>query len=647
MRLFRRIFASFLTGAIFTSLAVAQVPEGINTYATVPELPVIDQPVTIYVNINNWNITDTEAITAYTGTVTTASDSKTGWRNLKGDWGDVSNTLTMENDSIYSLTINDINAYYAVPESEEVVRIAFIARGTSGGNVSGQTSDIFIDVFAEEPVSIFSYVPEAATDRDMIVVTWNINDTETPTRNDLNGYTDTTYIHTWGGEGSAGSFVGPNWGNNDAKWMCETVNDSIRRFYYAPSVRELMDFAENATVESLGILIRNKAANGQTNDFTIDLESDIVVDLSMVDPLLMVPATPTQNEPIYIYIDAKNYMRSNGDKLNPESTLSAWSGLTTDVSSVSKDWQYQVNAEWGGFGDSTLFERVNDTIHRWSIKSLKDVYGVNTAEEDVFRIALIARDTAGGAVSKQTDDLFFEVYGELPLETAFTTQPAVVTENDAFVVTINPELADHDKSLFSLMDTIKADTLGVYAHTGVSQAMYYDDVAEWQNVLEDWAVNTAKNEAVAVTSNIVRFYVLPDAREKYSVADTMSALGVHFVLRNEAGSAQTADLFVPFDTTGLNLGAKPTVGIDQEITDLDGLTVYPNPVDDILYLRFEQAEDAKITFYNAVGQVLHTAYTEREELISIDVGEFARSNSLVFYRVDSGKKVTSGKVLVY
>ena len=604
----------------------------------------IGEPLTIYVNVHHYGITNTALVTAYTGTVTTASDGKTGWRNVKNsDWNDISLTMTMENDSVYSFTINDINAFYAVPAGEEVVKLTFIARGSTGSDVSGQTSDIFIDVFKELPTTIFSYQPADATDKDMIVVTWNINDVDTPSRNHLQGYTDTAYIHTWG-NGTLGAIVGPGWGENDTKWMCETVNDSIRRFYYEPSPRALMQFGESASVESLGILIRNKAANGQTNDFTIELDSDVDVDLSMVDPLMIFPATPTQDEPVYVYIDAKNYNRAEGGQLDPASTLSAWSGLITSGSSSLTDWKYQVNADWGGYGDSTLFERVNDSIHRWVIPSFADKYKINLAEEDVFRIALIARDTIAGAVTNQTDDLFFDVFGELPIETAFTTQPALVTENDAFVVTINPELADNANSLFSLLDTTKADTIDVYAHTGLSLAAYSDDIKDWQNVLAEWSENIPAAKAIPVTSNLVRFFVYPDARVKYSVEDSLSALGVHLVLRNEDGTAQTADIYVPFDTTGINLGLKPVTGV--QLNELGGVIVYPNPASDVLFIEFDKAQSSKVNFYNTIGQVLYTRQSEKSELLSIDVSEFAQKNSLMFYTIESEGKIKSGKILL-
>lgn len=385
MKLLRRIVAGMITGMVFTSMAVAQMPDDIMTWATDPAMPVTDQPVTIYVNVNHYGITDLEAVTAYTGTVTTASDGVTGWRNVKNaDWNDVSLAMNMENDSIYSYTIDDINAFYGVPATEEVLRLTFIARGSLGGNISGQTSDIFIEVYG---------------------------------------------------------------------------------------------------------------------------------------------AMPTADMPVQ-------------------------------------------------------------------------------------------------------------------------TQPAVVKEDGAFVMTFDPAFADHSNSLYTFLNASEQpDTIGVWVHSGVTLAAYSDAVNNWQNVLTDWGENTDETKAMVITPNVVRFYVYPDSRVKYSVEDSLSVIGVNILLRNEDGSAQTSDLFVAFDTTGYNLGLTPVDNVD--LSELEGVAVYPNPAKEMLYVRFDQAQSAKITFFNSVGQVLHTEYPENTELVTVNIREFAKSNSMVFYRIESNNKVRSGKVVVY
>lgn len=647
MKTLRQFMTSLLVSAVFASIAFSAVDPGtVSTYATDPALPLIDQAVTIYVNVNHFGITNIDTVTAYTGTVTTASDSKTGWRNVKNsDWSDISVEMTKENDSVYSLQIPDINVFYGVPATEEVVRITFIARGTKNKAVSGQTSDLFIDVFAADPTTVFSYLPTSASDKDMVVVTWNINDTDTPSRNDLEGYADTTYVHTWG-HGTLGAIVGPGWGENTSKWMCDAVNDSIRRFYFAPTVRGLFEMGASATVDSIGILIRNKEANGQTNDFVINLSSEVEVDLADVDPILMVPEFPTQNDPVYVYLDAKNYMRGNGDTLDPASIISAWSGLVTSASSDKADWLHQVNADWGGFGDSTLFERVNDSIHRWAIPSFTDKYGVDLASEDVFRLAIIARDTAGGGINNQTDDIYLEVYGDMPTDTTHTIQPAMITENDAFVITFNPENVGDDNNLFPLLDTNMVDTIGVWAHTGVTLAQYSDDVNDWQNVLTEWGTNTDETKAVVVSSNVVRFFVFPETRTMYDVGDELNTIALNILLRNEAGNAQTADLVIPFDTTGYNLMATPGSGIDNA-TILEGVSVYPNPVNDVLTISFEEAQTATVTFINAVGQVVYVKSIQNENNTTINVAEFATKQEILFYTIKSDNKIVTGKLLVY
>lgn len=96
---------------------------------------------------------------AHTGVITNLSTSSSDWKHVKTNWGvnSADTKLTKIGTNLYTLAINpNIRAYYGVPASETILKMAFVFR--SGVAVSGTSylegktatgGDIFVDVYEE------------------------------------------------------------------------------------------------------------------------------------------------------------------------------------------------------------------------------------------------------------------------------------------------------------------------------------------------------------------------------------------------------------------------------------------------------------------------------------------------------------------
>lgn len=108
--------------------------EVINVVSTQPALPLDTSNVLVIFNatLGNGGLYNfTGDVYAHTGVITNLSTSNTDWRYVKTEWGE--NTpetkLLRTGDNMYQLNIGSIRAYYGVPASETILKMAFVFRG--------------------------------------------------------------------------------------------------------------------------------------------------------------------------------------------------------------------------------------------------------------------------------------------------------------------------------------------------------------------------------------------------------------------------------------------------------------------------------------------------------------------------------------
>ncbi len=124
---------------------------------TTPQIPVADQPVTIYFDATEGTggLKDyTGDVYAHTGVITDQSTGGSDWKYVKTNWGE--NTpetkMTRVSANLYSLEISpNIRDYYGVPQSETITHMAFVFRSFDNSREGKDTGakDIFVEVFEE------------------------------------------------------------------------------------------------------------------------------------------------------------------------------------------------------------------------------------------------------------------------------------------------------------------------------------------------------------------------------------------------------------------------------------------------------------------------------------------------------------------
>ncbi|MBN2524582.1 MAG: T9SS type A sorting domain-containing protein [Bacteroidales bacterium] len=286
MKRFRKLIISMLTVALLSAFCIGQ--EGVYTYTSDPVYPTMAAPVTIYVNVlsedvlNPAQTIDTDStVTAYTGLITSLSaEPGNDWRNIVNtDWSDISLEMVKENDSIYSFTIADPTTFYGVdPSTKSVYRIAFIARGTSNGQVDGQTRNLYFEVFDSEPVGLLATQPAEPYASESVVITLNSEQSE-----DILGYTDTLYAYsglvtTSSTSDSDWKFILEDWEVNNSKTRMLQVSDSIYRYYIYPDIHGFYDTEEAENIEKMGFIFRTKEdPYQQTPELYIDVTDTLTI----------------------------------------------------------------------------------------------------------------------------------------------------------------------------------------------------------------------------------------------------------------------------------------------------------------------------------------------------------------------------------
>ena len=87
---------------------------------------------------------------AHTGLITSKSTTDGDWQYVVSQWRDNSEKNKMtKNGDVWTLTIPNIYEYYGCPESEEILKIAFVFNDGPNGKKEGKTadgSDIFVEL---------------------------------------------------------------------------------------------------------------------------------------------------------------------------------------------------------------------------------------------------------------------------------------------------------------------------------------------------------------------------------------------------------------------------------------------------------------------------------------------------------------------
>lgn len=616
-----------IASAILLLSLNTQAQLNVESVATDPAYPTMDAPITIYVNVNHWPELTANQFTAYTGLVTNKSDNSHGWTYVKNtDWNDVSLELQQVQDSIYALVIDDPKAFYGIPDGVDAYRITFIARGLVDGANAGQTEDLFLDVYGSEPNDLFSFQPANPTDKEMICVTWNIN--APSDRNDLIGNTDSLWVHTWLNNVSGPATGSGAWPDNAEKYLCERVNDSILRWFIVPSVRDFYDFKPWSYAESIGVLIRNKEGNAQTNDFTIPIQSERDVDLSLVDPVLVYPEYPTVDDEIAIYVNTNHW---GFDTENGFTT--AYTGLITAASNdITDSWQHVANTDWNDVSYS--LEPINDSIAVFVIPNIESMYGVNNSEEPVFRITFIARETskADSSIVKQTENLYFEVYGGEPTELV-ATQPANPSEDDAIAYTFN---ISSDTTFANYIAANGNDSIYTYTWLNTDEGEGHE-VTGWGDVSTNSLLKT-----IAVNDSVFRFFEMKSAREFYGLEDScLHIVSTNLILRNAAGSSQTANIYVNVSQNNVDCTG---VGV-EELQALSSIKVYPNPASNYITLSCDkELNNATIELYSTTGAKVYSNTETITNNKCIDVSEL--NSGVYILKVLTGSAVMSATFIV-
>lgn len=133
---------------------------------TEPAFPYANQPVTVYFNasLGNKGLENyTADVYAHTGVVTDKSTSDSDWKHVKTNWGvnTPETKLTRIEPNLYKLEITEsINQYYGVPNTDKVLKMAFVFRSADSKKEAktAEGTDIFTQVY-EQTISVSIILP--------------------------------------------------------------------------------------------------------------------------------------------------------------------------------------------------------------------------------------------------------------------------------------------------------------------------------------------------------------------------------------------------------------------------------------------------------------------------------------------------------
>jgi hypothetical protein len=639
MKTFRLILVTILTAGIFGIYSFAQ-PSPVNTVLIDPAYPQVGQAITIYINANHYNLTtDNDTLSAWTGLITSAStDLMSNWLHnpIDGQWSNTSIILhrvaDVNNDSVFQLDIPDIATFYPGVGSETVLRIAFIARGQSNHAVSGQTGNIYFEVFGTAPVAGQTAYPANPTENDRFAIDFNLRQSSNLKLADsvlahpdmpVHVYTCiNTNLGDWKHE------LYPWSTNNDAN-TCIKVSDSVYRFFIIPSARKLYKINSFEGTTGLEMILRPVSGVYQTDAFLVPVTGAPLVDFSSITSYTTYPDYPTVHDVVDIYVNGNNW------DFHPGATLSAWTGLITSTSGDAyNDWKHNpIENQWDNLSVKLL--NLNDSIRVFSVSNIGSFYNVGVDTETVFRIAFIARDSANGKVrtgapgggNYQTENIYKEIYNGIPSKLS-DLQPTHLDANKPAVVTVDLKA---DGGIAGYSDTL-------YAHSGV----LVNGSNDWAHVLAAWDVNLPKARLNQINDSVYRFYIFPSIRGFYGVNDKEIVDSVALIFRNKTHNTQSATIIVPVTD---NTDTTTVVGIAENDASGIGVTVYPNPAQENLTFKFEKAENAIIQIYNVQGQLLYTENVSNQALVNVNIGELNNESSVLIYRVNTDTGSAFGRII--
>ncbi|HNY02113.1 MAG TPA: Por secretion system protein, partial [Bacteroidales bacterium] len=125
---------------------------------TVPVYPIDTDSATVYFDATQGSagLKDVSPpIYAHTGVITNLSISGSDWKYVLADWGVNTDKarLTPLGNNRYSLKLKpSIRAFYGVPASEQILKLAFVFRNSDGSKTgkNADGSDIFSDVYPDQ-----------------------------------------------------------------------------------------------------------------------------------------------------------------------------------------------------------------------------------------------------------------------------------------------------------------------------------------------------------------------------------------------------------------------------------------------------------------------------------------------------------------
>lgn len=131
---------------LFISNSFSQVLQWTPYFATRNDVITIDYDVTK----GNGALVGVFPIYVHTGVITNLSRHPNDWRYVKTTWGSPVNQPQIQyiGNNIWRITIN-IPQYYGVPDSEDILKLAFVFRNADGSKVGRDVdgSDIFLPIY--------------------------------------------------------------------------------------------------------------------------------------------------------------------------------------------------------------------------------------------------------------------------------------------------------------------------------------------------------------------------------------------------------------------------------------------------------------------------------------------------------------------
>lgn len=142
----KKLILIFFSIILFTKFAYTQILQWTPYFATRNDVITIDYDVTK----GNRALVGVFPIYVHTGVITNLSRHPNDWRYVKTTWGSPANQPSIQyiGNNIWRITIN-IPQYYGVPDSEEILKLAFVFRNADGSKVGRDVdgSDIFLPIY--------------------------------------------------------------------------------------------------------------------------------------------------------------------------------------------------------------------------------------------------------------------------------------------------------------------------------------------------------------------------------------------------------------------------------------------------------------------------------------------------------------------